>query len=143
MATTEIPEKPAAQLMRQNYQAKVGERLLQAGMMAKGRALAMWNARKMINGTLGEPDPPGEASPEDEAMQIRVGDEVHHHHPPSESSKPAGNLSKLALGAALAMGTGGLGIGAAIPLVLDALKPPPPPIKAPVDTDTRNTFTLS
>jgi len=135
-------------VMRQWFQMKIGERMTQMAMMVKGRQQVMDIARKMADGTFGKPDTAGQ--PEDDEMNIRVGDETHHHYPQETTpGKPAASkLSKLALAGALAMGTGGIGIGAAIPLVLDALKPdapplPPPAVTFPADTDTRNRIRLS
>lgn len=83
-------------------------------------------------------------SESDDPMRIvSAGPVTVNQLPPPEPSKPAGNLSKLALAAALAAGPVGVGVGTVATLAWNAMKPSPPPVEAPVDTDTRNTLTLS
>jgi len=72
--------------MRQWFQAKLGERLLQAANMSRSRELLRRGALKMQDGTLGQPgDPPGM----DDPMNIRVGDEIHYHAEAAAVPAPA------------------------------------------------------
>lgn len=142
-------DRPARDLGITWFKAKLAERLLQAGTMAKNAAMLRRGAFKMQDGTLGkEPDKPEE--PDD--MNIRVGDDTTHNHyaapepvtPPA--SKAAMTLGKVALVAALA-GTGGAGAVAAVavPWLLNALNKPPavtaPETVAVDDQDTNYSVT--
>lgn len=59
------------------------------------------------------------AFPDDDDMgEIRIDspNQIHHHYPAPPTSPPAGglgSLAKLGIGAALALGSGGLGVGVA------------------------------
>ena len=145
-------ETPARRTMRQWFQGRLATDLLQAGQMAEKTELLLRGARKMQDGTLGQPtgEPQGV-----EDMNIRVGDETHHHYPappveavaPSPpqvepatpSPKPAVTkaIGTIALAAALS-GLAGAGVGAAaVPWLMGAFdKPDPPAATAPSDKDT-------
>ena len=146
-------ETPARRTMRQWFQGRLATDLLQAGQMAEKTELLLRGARKMQDGTLGQStgEPQGM-----EDMNIRVGDETHHHYPappveavapsppPVEPVKPttpkpsfpsSDLLGKAVLAAAL-MGTGGaIGVGA-LGLMGAFDKPDPPVATAPSDKDT-------
>jgi hypothetical protein len=133
-------ETPPEKTMRRWYEAKLAERLLQAGQMAKDRALLRRGARKMQDGVLGAPE-----GPEEEDMQIRVGDEVHYHQgqqkaAPSSVRAKMGTLAKLGIAAALF--ASGAGIGAAVPLVLDALTQAPAATATDHDTQYEARFEI-
>jgi hypothetical protein len=133
--------------MRQWYQGKLAERLMQAAEMAKDRALLRRGSRKQQDGTLGRATP-GSSGEGDEDMQIRIGDELHYHPPASQASAPP-PATKPSLAAKLArwVGAGALGAsGVGIPWAMTAMKatqaivaPPPTPT---VDTDTQYTLEL-
>ena len=135
LETTDTPER---QVVRQWYQAKLGERLLQAGQMGLDRAMLRRGACKMQDGTLGQQ---GVKPVSEEDMNIRVGDEVHHHYNPEaleglpgEGSPKPGLLQKAIpylVGAAIA---GGLN-AAWVSSRPTADKPPESPVVT--DTDTQ------
>jgi len=108
---------------------------------------------KTQNGSVGRPDAAVDRLMEDN-MQVRIGDEVHHHHPapepttttapqPAATSAPAGAprstltdwLKRAAVAAAL------LGTGGAIPVagayLLNWIRPATEAAPAAVDTDTQ------
>ena len=131
MPETAQAETPGRRVMRQWFQGKLAERMVQAGQMAQNRAMLRRGAMKQQDGTLGQPGEPAEA----EEMNIRVGDEMHFH-PSSEAtaqSSPESSLLSKALPyvltAALA-GGGTLGVAQ-----LAGLFDRPDPT-AVVDTDT-------
>ena len=72
----------------------------------------------------------------DDAMGVKIGDEIHHHYPPPPEApvqKTAGTLAKIALTAAL-LGTGAGG-GVLVPWLLGAFGGGDKPTA--VDTDTQ------
>ena len=79
------PENPPERVMRQWYQAKLGERLGQFAEMSASRDLIRRGAKKMQDGTIGKDT--GEPGVED--MNIRVGDEVHQHYHEAQTALPA------------------------------------------------------
>lgn len=126
-------ETSGQKAIRQSYQGEVGERLLQAGQMGQDRAMMRRGAQKQQDGTLGQP---GTKTLDDE-MNIRVGDEVHYHHPPPATASPPAlvrTLAKVGLVAALMAGSGGL--GATLAGLLSGGNTEPPPADA-VDNDTK------
>ncbi len=134
------PEVTGSKVMKQYYQGWLGERLIQAGSMAKDRALLRRGSRKMQDGTLGEKSGSDNAV-EDDAMNIHIGDVVVSQDAPSQSPSPlapaidgAGSLLKTALISAALIALPGVGV--AIPWALGAFDHPEPPA-AVVDTDTR------
>ena len=98
--TEQATETPERRVMRQWFQGKLGERLLQAAQMAKDRAMLRRGARKQQDGMLGKPGTSSE-SEASENMQIRVGDEIHHHHGymGNGDSSPTGQVAKTGLSA--------------------------------------------
>lgn len=147
---TEQTETPPQRVMRQWFQGKLGERLLQVAQMAKDRALLRRGARKQQDGTLGQaggsPDDPAESDAGDD-MQIRVGDEVHHHTYPApvESTVQPMTESPRAGMSTWAKTALGLGITALASSLLPAIGVPlaawmgafdKPPVHAPQFTDT-------
>lgn len=145
-------ETPPQRVMRQWYQAKLGERLLQAGEISLDRQMMRRGAKLQQDGKLGDNQEEEGGLTEDDAMRIRVGDEIHHHYeapakeepkeePPVSSGllRHGQSFGKAALLAtALASGglTGGLALG--IPWLLGKLSSPPQ--QEFIDTDT-NTIT--
>lgn len=86
-----MPELTAGEkVLKHWYQGKLGERLLQAAQMGLDRAMLRRGARKMQNGTLGQP---GDAPAGEDEMNIRIGDEVHNHYrAKGQLSNPGGSL---------------------------------------------------
>ncbi len=132
-----LPEVTPEKVLKQWYQAKLVERLMQVGAMAKDRALLRRGSRKMQDGTLGQSS---DNAAEDDAMNIHIGDVVVSQDAPSPSPSPlapadgAGSLLKTALiSAALIAGPG---VGVAIPWALGAFDHPEPPAVM-TDKDTR------
>ena len=81
----QTPETPPERVMRQFYQAKLGEQLGQFAEMAAGRDMLRRGAKKQQDGTLGKDT----GEPEADDMNIRVGDEVHqHYHSPPAAPQP-------------------------------------------------------
>ncbi len=115
-----MTETPGERTMRQWYQGKLGERLLQAGQMAKDRKMLRRGVRMQQDGTLGQQA----GSPaEEDGMNIRVGDEVHNHYgaEPQQVAAPVDAkkslLAKVApLLVAGAIGAAGAGVGIGLPL---------------------------
>lgn len=120
MPETVQPQEEMNPRLRQWFQMRAAERILQAGNMAKDRGLLRRGAQKQQDGTLGQSGPEPSASASD-AMNIAVGDVTNHNYYSQSAtveggetgSKPSGSLVKLAatglLGAALGTGlTGGL-----------------------------------
>jgi hypothetical protein len=68
----ETTETPAAKTMRQWYQAKLAERLIQVCSMERNRSLLRRGARKMQDGVLGKS---GDDDAE-EPMNIHIGDQI-------------------------------------------------------------------
>lgn len=112
-------------VMKQWYQGKLAERLLQATEMAKSRRLLRRGARKQQDGTLGMKDPALDNSNEEEDVNIRIGDEYYYGNLPTDEDnvqqKPAqGELPEIkkkgllqkALPYLLAVGMGAGGGGA-------------------------------
>ena len=93
--------------------------------------------RRTQDGTLGKPSEGG--SGEEGDMGIRIGDEVHNHYsaPAPNTPAPAAGMStlgKLGIGAALALG--GAGLGATVPMAIDAWNNRPSVVDTDTDTDT-------
>ena len=141
----EIQAKTAGQkTMRRWFEGRLAERLLQAGQMAEDRASLRRGAKKMQDGTLGQPT---DGDPVDEeAMNIRIGDDIHYEQAKPEQYPPAAppqapaksnTLATIATAAALLAGGGLAGYA-----VNALMKPDPAPVVQPVvnptvDTDTR------
>jgi hypothetical protein len=163
--TVTTSETPAQKTMRRWYEGKLAERLLQAGSMAKNRAMLRRGALKMQNGTLGtavEGEDMG-----DDAVNISIGDQIIYQTstpdakpeaapaaeaepaPPSLAatakdavvSKGKDWLKTAALSAALLAAGGGLGAG--IPWLAGLFDKPPAGTPAFTDTDTDTQYTLS
>lgn len=143
MPETAETETPPRRVMRQWYQAKLGERLLQAGQMAQSRELLRRGSLKMQDGTLGQP---GDPAGMDEPMQIRVGDEVHYHTesavgttapatPATATSAPSLFAKAAPLLLAGVLGASGVGIPWLIAAM--AAEPAVDAAAAVVDTDTQ------
>lgn len=138
----ETTETPPRRVMRQWFQGKLAERLLQAGQMAQSRELLRRGALKMQDGTLGQP---GEPAGMDEPMQIRVGDEVHYHTepaavPPTPAVPATSTTPSLLAKAAPLLLAGALGAsgGVGVPWLISALTAKPAAEAAKViDTDTQ------
>ena len=127
--------------MRQWFQGKLAERLLQAGQMAQGREMLRRGALKMQDGTLGQP---GEPTDGGDQMEIRVGDEVHYHTEPAAQPAPAAApvaavTSSLLAKAAPYLVAGALGAsGVGLPWALASLAAKPAADAAKmIDTDTQ------
>ncbi len=162
--TEEIPaqpkETPGQRTMRQWFQAKLGMNVLQAAQMAEDRKLLRRGARKQQDGLLGTSEQPPE-NEVGEDMQIRVGDEVHHHvhndvapspppaEPPTEVPTPTepeapprregmGTLAKVAMTLGAAALIPGIGIPLAVgwAAAFGAFDKPPAPTVEFTDTDT-------
>lgn len=73
-------ETPPQRVMRQWFQAKLGERMGQFAQMSLDRELLRRGARKMQDGTLYQRTNEPEA---EDDMNIRVGDEINHHYYPA------------------------------------------------------------
>jgi len=112
--------------------------------MAKDRALLRRGSRKMQDGTLGQKG--DSESEEDGEMNIHIGD-VITSQPESKAitasaTDAMGSLAKqLAVGAALAVGAGGLA-GGVIPWALGVFDKPEPAVQTMVDTDTDTQYEL-
>jgi len=120
-------ETPGEKTIRRFYEAKLAGRLMHLGQMAQDRALLQRGVRKMQDGTLYQP-----GEPEDDEMNIRIGDDVHHHHPAPAEAQPSlvessmvgsGWLKKAAVAAALVAGGAGAG---AVPWLLSGDTPTQP-----------------
>ena len=155
MPETAQAETPARRTMRQRYQGKISERLLQAGQMALDRKMLRRGAIKQQNGTLGEPDESLDAW--DDSMEIRVGDEIHYHQTkPTSAPKPAepaaairdhkprrGWLLPAALVAGSVLSGGATGWMLAYQAIKAAVQHAPPVQQAPADENTLYEFHLS
>ena len=133
--------------MKQWYQGKLTERLMQAGAMAKDRALLRRGSRKMQDGTLGERS---DNAVENDAMNIHIGDVVVSQ---SEQTPPPSPVQEVArpniAPAAGAWGplrkaifvAGLLSAGTGLGMLIGASDEPVPP--APVaHTDTNTQYEL-
>jgi len=94
-----VLETPGEKTMRRWYEGKLAERLLQATQMAASRNLLRRGARKMQDGTLGQPGDPSEEEP----VNILIGDQTYNVPPesPSTGSGTVDLLKKAAIVAAL------------------------------------------
>ncbi len=138
MMTTETPPRKT---MRRWFEMRLANEAAMILHGANGRKLLHRLAKKTQDGTLGKTDPSVDQQLGSEDMQIRIGDEVHNHYqqePPQVASQPtpASGIKRAAMIAALVAGGGG--IGAAVPMVLDAMKPATPPAAVtPTDENTQ------
>ena len=99
-------EAPPLKTMRRFFEGRLAERLLLAGNMAADRALLRRGARKMQDGTLGQPDGIGT---EDETVHIRIGDDYYHQdtaQPPQ--TQPAATAMTARTGLAQKLGAAAL-----------------------------------
>ena len=134
-------ETPGEKTMRRWFEGRLAERLLQAGQMAEDRASLRRGAKKMQDGTLGQPT---DGDPVDEeAMNIRIGDDIHYEQAtPTQTQAPvqppakSNTLATIAAAAALLAG-GGLAGYAVNALMSDPVPVVQPVVQPTVDTDTR------
>lgn len=114
------PLTQGEKVLKQWYQGKLGERLLQGAQMALDRQMLRRGSRKQQDGTLGTQD---NSPPVEEEMNIRVGDEINHYYEsdpvaatppvaPVQPKKPLGVLAEAAIAAALI--ASGIGAGAGV-----------------------------
>lgn len=142
MSESEPKETRPEKTMRQHFDLDLGLEALQAGNMAKDRAMMRRGAMKQQDGTLGTSSENPE--PLDDEMNIRVGDEVnnHYHQAPEPEPEPEpaqavqpdsmSTLGKL-LFAAIFTG-GGVIAGVSGASLLGAFDHPQ--VEVPVDTNT-------
>ncbi len=150
LQTVPRPEVTPEKIMKQWYQGKLAERLMQAGAMAKDRALLRRGSRKMQDGTLGQSS---DSTAEDDAMNIHIGDVVVSQAEPSPPpatpvvARPniapvaggAGSFLKKALLSAALLALGG-GAGSIIPWLAGAFDKPAVQTVVDTDTDTQTTW---
>jgi len=77
-------ETPGEKTLRRFYEGRIADRLIQVASMERNRALLRRGARKMQDGTLGQPgDPSGE-----EPVNISIGDIHYHQETPTVDPPP-------------------------------------------------------
>lgn len=151
MPETAQNETPARRTMRQWFQAKIAERMMQAGHLAQNREMLRRGAIKMQDGTLGQDTGEPEAEARDD-MNIRVGDEVHHHYPepaaeptePGDTTRARKARSSWLLPAALVVGSaltgGAVPTGILIYQALKAASEPAPVVQQGPAVEDMNTL---
>ena len=147
----ESTETPAEKVMRQWYQGKLAERLMQMAHLAQNRSLLRRGARKMQDGTLGQVTDDAEEDP----VNIHIGDVVvTEDKRPTTAEVATEAKTTTALESPTAttplwqkvlvvwgLMSAGAGVTAAIPFALSLLEKPAEQ-QTFVDTDTDTQYEL-